>query len=93
MARCLIYQLSDGLVVNSVIWDGKPGWEPPEGHAAVFDDNGHIGQFYSAKTGKFTDPPLVDPVPVVKSAVERIVDALIGKSVFASSDKEAILTE
>lgn len=89
MARCLIYRVSDGLVVNSVIWDGGPGWGPPEGHAAVFDDKGAIGQIYNA--GVFSDPPAVVAPPREPTPVEKIVNLLAQRFSLPSSDKEVLL--
>lgn len=91
MARCLIYRVSDGVVVNSVLWDGQPGWGPPEGHAAVFSDTGHIGQIYNDRNGKFSDPPEVAPEPRKPTPTEKIVDLLATRFALSSSDKEALL--
>lgn len=91
MARCLIYREADGLVVNHVVWDGGPGWSPPEGHAAVFSDVGELGMTYDPKAGTFADPPEAEPVRPAKPPIERLIDKLIDDGRLDPSAKEAIL--
>lgn len=48
----------DGLIVNTVLWDGKSTWSPLEGHQAVKlpkDSVAGIGWTYA--DGVFTPPP------------------------------------
>ena len=42
---------SEGLVINTVEWDGNTEWQPPAGCSAVHLENGGIG--WSYVDGKF----------------------------------------
>lgn len=49
---------SSGLVVNTIIWDGKSTWAPPEGHQAIkLPKNSEAGIGWSYIDGQFTPPP------------------------------------
>lgn len=47
----------DGNILNTIVWDGMPGWSPPEGTIVIRcgDDICEIGGTY--KDGVFTSPP------------------------------------
>ncbi|HEI6705258.1 TPA: hypothetical protein SJ425_000073 [Yersinia enterocolitica] len=45
----------DGLVVNTVVWDGKSNWSPPLGQIAIKFEIAGIGWTYVG--GEFISPP------------------------------------
>lgn len=47
--------VSDGVVINTVLWDGDVKWHPEQGGAIVAGDDVGIGWLY--EEGKFTPPP------------------------------------
>ena len=55
----------DGLVVNTIIWDGESEWSPPEGHQVVglsTDSSVGIGATYQSDGTFITNqPPVVAP--------------------------------
>jgi hypothetical protein len=46
----------NGVVVNTIIWDGESDWVALEGEAVFADSSVSIGYLYA--DGKFTTPPL-----------------------------------
>jgi len=74
-----VYAVIDqqGNVVNTVIWDGKNEWTPPEGTTTVDITNTQAGIGWTYKEGVFTSPPppvipkaeLVAQAQQVKSAM------------------------
>lgn len=91
MARYLV--IRDGEVVNATVWDGLPGWSPPEGCIAVLDDKaaGQIGMLYDEKSGTYSSKPDERPPPAIKSPLEKLVDKLIADGKLDASAKEDIL--
>lgn len=56
----MVYAVLDaaGMVVNTVAWDGKTEWQPPEGCKAVKCPEG-VGRGWSKKgKGGWTAPPV-----------------------------------
>jgi hypothetical protein len=61
---------SEGLVVNSIEWDGSTEWQPPAGCSIVPLENGGIG--WSYVDGEFVPPvaPIEEvPEPTVTEAL------------------------
>lgn len=59
MVTPMIYAIIDstGLVINTIVWDGKPPWKPPSGCIAIkvpAGSNAGIGWTYA--DGQFTPP-------------------------------------
>jgi len=59
----------DGLVVNTIVWDGESEWSPPEGHQVVglsTDSFVGIGATYQSDGTFITNQtPIVVPTPPV----------------------------
>ena len=51
--------IENGIVVNTVLWDGETDWSPPDGQSAVQSDTAGVGWTYSGDV--FTPP--VAPTP------------------------------
>ncbi|OVZ87863.1 hypothetical protein CBW58_20155 [Yersinia frederiksenii] len=48
--------VKDGVVINTVVWDGISDWEPEAGTAILAGENAGIGWLYDGV--KFTAPPV-----------------------------------
>jgi len=44
--KYIIIIVADGLITNTVEWDGVAEWSPPEGCTAIESDDGSIGDSY-----------------------------------------------
>lgn len=60
----LEYRISDGLVVNAIVWKADTAYEPPEGLALIerVNTDAWIGWTYDGET--FTPPPDHEPEPL-----------------------------
>lgn len=47
--------VDEGVVINTVLWDGKTKWQPEKGEAVLAPEVINIGWLYDGKT--FTAPP------------------------------------
>lgn len=54
-----IVNKENGVVENTILWDGLPEWLPPDGCEAIKTDGVAIGWIYSS--GKFSPPPEIPP--------------------------------
>jgi hypothetical protein len=63
---------SEGLVVNSIEWDGSTEWKPPAGCSIVPQGNGGIGWSYA--DGEFVPP--VAPVEEAPEPFEALATAI-----------------
>jgi hypothetical protein len=55
--------VQDGLVINTILWDGIAEWAPPEGSEAIpVPDGETVGTGYAYAGGVFTAPP---PPPIM----------------------------
>lgn len=46
----------DNVVVNTIIWDGKSQWKPPEGHFIQKSPTACIGDSWNNETKQFISP-------------------------------------
>lgn len=78
----------DGLVVNTVVWDGVSDWNPNEGEAIEAGEDVGIGWSYA--NGEFSAPP----VPKLTQA-EIVAQADIKKASFmqTASSKISVLQD
>jgi hypothetical protein len=55
----LVYRISNGEVVNAIVYDGEETYDPGEGMALVLLGNSGawIGWTYNAETNEFKPPP------------------------------------
>jgi hypothetical protein len=75
-----------GLVVNTIVWDGK-NWQPPAESTAIKIPNGTIaGIGYTYANGTFTAPPAPPPgpTPPPQPSYTAFWDALVASTVYAS---------
>lgn len=56
--------VADGLITNTVEWDGEAEWSPPEGQTAIALDDGSIGDSYI--DGAIVLAPVVEPEAVTQ---------------------------
>ncbi len=49
--RYVVVDLATSLVVNAVVWDGAPGWSPPDGCAAHASDLVEVGEEWTGPRG------------------------------------------
>lgn len=59
MQTYAIVNAANSTVENTILWDGLPGWSPPEGFIAVQSDSAAIG--WKFEGGEFTAPGKEDP--------------------------------
>jgi hypothetical protein len=65
---------SEGLVVNSIEWDGSTEWKPPAGCSIVPLESGGIG--WSYVDGEFVPPVAEATEPTVIQALATATEAL-----------------
>lgn len=78
-----IYAVIDkeGNVINTILWDGKKEWTPPEGTTVVDISNISAGIGWNYKNGKFTRPPAPEvPIKVLISQAEQQKASLIAEA-------------
>lgn len=61
MSRYVIVRILDGLVTNTVEWDGGVGWSPPTGHEARQSDTAGKGDIWDG--AQFIRPPSPPSTP------------------------------
>ncbi|MHA0917094.1 tail fiber assembly protein [Kosakonia cowanii] len=73
--------VENGVVINTVVWDGKSEWKPETGEPVLVDGQCGTGWFYDGTT--FSAPP------VPPKTREEIIDEAEGKkqSLLADADK------
>ena len=58
MARYFNIRQSDGLVVDSIIWDGISPWQPDEGFIVLLEsDHPDVSQGWRKVSGGWESPP------------------------------------
>jgi hypothetical protein len=64
-------------VINTVVWDGKPPWAPPQDCTAVAIAKGsNAGIGWTYVDGEFIAPPQPEPEPVVElTAAEKLAQS------------------
>ena len=67
MSRYAVIEVSTGLVVNVIIWDGESLWTPPEGCIAVATLVANIGWTYI--DGEFAPPPEPELPPLTPEQI------------------------
>lgn len=65
---------SEGLVINTIEWDGNTEWQPPAGCSVVPRKNGGIG--WSYVDGEFAPPVAEAPEPTAIEALATATEAL-----------------
>ncbi len=62
--------VKDGIVINTIVWDGETKFTPPEGCEVIADEQAGIGWTYAK--GKFTAPPQPEPEPIEPQPPSRL---------------------
>lgn len=77
----------DGLVINTVIWDGLSEWAPDEGEAIASPDDVEIGWVYA--DGSFINPN----TPPAPTQAELYESELLALNIAYDKDKQSLAYE
>lgn len=89
MSYYAIIDLSNGLVVNTAIWDGISDWPQPDGYIAVQTEVAGIGWIYA--DGNFTAPPEPEiPPPTPEQILASQSAKLSAMKSVANAQKNAL---
>jgi len=62
-------------VGNIIEWDGTSLYEPPENCILLPADNAGVGDTYDPITGQFIKPTIIEELPKVLTAEEKLAQA------------------
>jgi len=64
MARYMLVDAAQGVIVNAIEWDGRQPWQPPKGHTVHRSDEAWaLGYVWDGSKPVNPNPPVVEPRP------------------------------
>lgn len=85
---------ANGIVQNTIVWDGVSGYTPATGFVVLQAPDGTVmGATYAS--GTFTNPTVTPPAPSVPplSSAQILADALVAKGLISQTDINTVATE